>query len=226
LGRRFEQLNGLSHPVFFTPGDNEWTDCSVSADVRLQALTRLRSVFFGRNSSLGRRTLPLERQGSVSAEFAEFVENTRWQADAITFATLHVVGSSNNVQAAERGRRTEADLAWLDAAFATARDRSSRGLVLVMQANLFERDSPFTKPIKDALLRNVLAYAAPVVLVHGDTHQFRVDHPLVGADGTRVAHFTRVETFGTPDHHWVEAIVDYDNPQVFSFFPRYVEENR
>ena len=53
-----------------------------------------------------------------------------------------------------------------------------------------------------------------------------LDHPLVGADGTRVAHFTRVETFGTPDHHWVEAIVDYDNPQVFSFFPRYVEENR
>ena len=43
-----------------------------------------------------------------------------------------------------------------------------------------------------------IAFEKPVVLVHGDSHYFIVDKPLLDAQGRRVENFTRVETFG--DH--------------------------
>jgi hypothetical protein len=54
----------------------------------------------------------------------------------------------------------------------------------------------------------------PVVYVHGDSHYFRVDKPLLDAQGRRLENFTRVETFGdnaandNNDVHWVKALVD------------------
>ena len=36
---------------------------------------------------------------------------------------------------------------------------------------------------------------------------------------------TRVETFGSPDVHWVRASVDTRDAEVFSFQPEIVEEN-
>jgi hypothetical protein len=77
-----------------------------------------------------------------------------------------------------------------------------------------------------ALERETLAFGKPVVYVHGDTHIFRVDKPLVGsASGRMIENFTRVETFGFPDTHWVRAAVDPGNPNVFSFRPEIVKEN-
>jgi hypothetical protein len=40
-----------------------------------------------------------------------------------------------------------------------------------------------------------------------------------------IENFTRVETFGYPDTHWVRAIVDPQDPQVFSFKQEIVKEN-
>ena len=37
--------------------------------------------------------------------------------------------------------------------------------------------------------------------------------------------FTRVETFGAPNHHWVQVVVSRDDPSVFTFHPRVVEAN-
>jgi hypothetical protein len=34
-----------------------------------------------------------------------------------------------------------------------------------------------------------------------------------------------VETFGSPDVHWVRATVDTRDPEIFSFEPEIVEEN-
>lgn len=41
----------------------------------------------------------------------------------------------------------------------------------------------------------------------------------------RVEHFTRVETFGNPDAHWVRVTVDARDPNLFRFRPEYVREN-
>jgi hypothetical protein len=38
--------------------------------------------------------------------------------------------------------------------------------------------------------------------------------------------FTRVETFGSPDVHWVRGTVAEKNPEVFSFTPEIVDANR
>ena len=41
--------------------------------------------------------LPLLPQ-SADAKFAKFVENARWEKSGVVFATLHIVGSNNNLQ--------------------------------------------------------------------------------------------------------------------------------
>ena len=76
------------------------------------------------------------------------------------------------------------------------------------------------------LEQETIAFKKPVVLVHGDSHYFRIDKPLVGAkSGRRIENFTRVETFGNPDVHWVRVTVDPRKPNVFTFRPEIVAEN-
>jgi hypothetical protein len=71
-----------------------------------------------------------------------------------------------------------------------------------------------------------LTFAKPVVLVHGDSHYFRIDQPLLGSRSKRrIENFTRVETFGNPDVHWLKASVDSRDPNVFTFRPQYVRKN-
>jgi hypothetical protein len=81
-------------------------------------------------------------------------------------------------------------------------------------------------------LRNEpIAFQKPVVYVHGDTHYFRVDKPLLDKDGKRLENFTRVETFGDNavnrlnDVHWVKALVDLASRDVFAFQAQTVPGN-
>jgi hypothetical protein len=64
-----------------------------------------------------------------------------------------------------------------------------------------------------------------VAYVHGDSHYFKLDKPLSGPKGGVVANFTRVETFGARNTHWVSATIDVDNPELFVFTPRLVRAN-
>jgi hypothetical protein len=78
-----------------------------------------------------------------------------------------------------------------------------------------------------ALEKETVAFGKPVVYVHGDTHIFRVDKPLFGSTSRRtIENFTRVATIGYPDTHWVRAIVDPKERNVFSFRLEIVEANR
>jgi len=66
-----------------------------------------------------------------------------------------------------------------------------------------------------------------VLLVHGDSHYFRIDKPMYvpaaqGAPRRRVQRFTRLETFGELDPHWVKLRVDPRSREVFSFEPQIV----
>ena len=99
--------------------------------------------------------------------------------------------------------------------------------MLVVQANIFEGDTAQPSGFagfRDALRRETLAFGKPVVLVHVDSHYFRIDKPLYAEEGSRVLIFTRVETFGDKDVHWVRATVDTSDPEVFSFQPEIVDE--
>jgi len=64
-----------------------------------------------------------------------------------------------------------------------------------------------------ALKSRAQRFAKPVVLVHGDSHRFTIDHPW-----PTVPNFTRLETYGdTGTNKWVKATVDPGKPGVFSF---------
>ena len=52
------------------------------------------------------------------------------------------------------------------------------------------------------------AFNGEVLLVHGDTHFYRVDQPLrEAAGGAGLPNFTRVEVFGYPMMNWVRVRV-------------------
>ena len=73
-----DRFNGLRHPVVYTPGDNEWTDCwepGSGSFAPRERLTSLRKIFFADpHQSLGGRRVPLATQAD-HREFSEFVEN-------------------------------------------------------------------------------------------------------------------------------------------------------
>ncbi len=234
---RREQFQTSQHPFFYVPGDNEWCDCDRpgegSADP-IERLAKLRSILCNTPSSLGLRTLPLIRQSNPPATpFSEFSENIRWRHRGVVFVGVNVPGSSNRYGKPDYDLRNRANLAWIRSAFREAAEQKALGVVLILQANP-HFETPPKEPIRQGfnqLLETValetLALGRPVVFVHGDSHSFRIDKPLIAASsGRRIENLTRVETFGNPDAHWVQVTVDPSATQVFRFDPRIVEKNR
>lgn len=233
---RLRQLNAVPLPVVYTPGDNEWTDCHEERPGRYEPLDRLailRRTFFSEpGRSLGARAMPLTSQ-AVDSTFADFPENARWTYGGFVFSTIHLVGSSNGQEDfpgrtaahdAEVARRTEAALAWLDGAFATAREDSAKGVVLAVHANVGM--DPEREPragydrFVERLGQHAAAFPGPVLFIHGDSHTMQVDQPLRDAQGRPYPNFTRLETFGSPDIGWVRVVVDTVAGQIAAYEPR------
>lgn len=222
----------------------------------LERLAKVRSLFYADpNRSLGARTIALESQAG-DAEHNTYVENRIWSHRGVTFATLHIIGSNDNSRrspalVAEHQTRKAANIAWLRKAFARAKADGSLGLVLISHANPgFENfwpasyigryfrmfhgtklPSPVPASAYDDYVRilaeEVESYGKPTVLFHGDTHLFRIDKPLFSAKTRRpFENFTRVETFGWPDSHWVHVAVDPANPELFTCTAQIVPGNR
>jgi hypothetical protein len=61
-----------------------------------------------------------------------------------------------------------------------------------------------------------------VVLVHGDTHFFKVDMPLDSPTSV-LTNFTRLCTFGSPGVHWVKVTVNHTGRNFFTFEPMIVQ---
>ena len=232
FANRLDLFNQVSHPVIYVPGDNEWTDChraNNGAYDPLERLAHLRSLFFPSPQSLGQRTLTLERQSAL------FPENVRWVVKDVMFAGLHVVGSNNNLGRtpaadAEYAARNAATLEWLHDTFVEARLQEARAVMLVIQANPGFDVAPASRTgfndFLAALEAETLAFRKPVVLVHGDSHYFRIDKPMIGTRSRRrVENFTRVETFGESDNHWLHVTVEPGSPNVFVFDQRIVTAN-
>jgi hypothetical protein len=73
----FQKVKGyfdsFEEPLVYTPGDNEWTDChrpAAGGFDPLERLAKLRSMFFAGPQSLGRTTLPVERQADLMPDAA------------------------------------------------------------------------------------------------------------------------------------------------------------
>jgi hypothetical protein len=211
----------LSHHAFFyTPGDNEWVDCKRARWAPrepLERLAKLREVFFARDSSLGQRPLAVQRQTARG-----YPENLRWIVDRVVFATVNVPGPDNHQSAmpAESTRRTAAVLDWIAQAFGAARERKSPALVLATQANLFTGNRGYASIVK-ALSTEAQRYDGQVLVVHGDTHFFKFDKPLVDPDsGRAVPNVSRLEVHGSPFVNWSYVTVSVEDGSArFSVVP-------
>src|SRR5450755_315159 len=254
-------FNALRAPAIFTPGDNDWTDCDRPSNGGFSSRERLdhqRQVFFATPFSLGQRRLLQEVQTAklcldAANHAAACVENRRWTYGGVTYVTLNVQGSCNNLcdtapDPAEWSARNAANIAWLRESFRFAAARRSVAVMIVSQADPGWDLSDGTRaPLRDpktlaeadgqpdgfqeylvALRDEVVAFRKPVAYVHGDSHYYRVDKPLLDSLGRRVENFTRVETFGdnqangTNDVNWVKVAVDPRSREVFAYQPQIV----
>ena len=228
----------FQQPLVYTPGDNEWTDCHRKSNGPfdpLERLAKIRSMFFPKAVSWGQQTLSVTRQSDVSA-FTQMVENARWVTQNILFVTVHVVGSNNNLRQHREAtleflERNQANLAWINEAFAVAKRDGVQGIVLAMQANPDWRakhgDGSGFQDTVEALVNNAAEFGKPLLIVHGDTHTFGIDQPLRHPKDNKkiLDNVVRLEVFGDEYIHAVRVLVNPQDPMLFAFQPLFIPEN-
>lgn len=235
------QFAGFQDPLVYAIGDNEWTDCHRANNGGYDPLDRLakvRQIFFATpGKTLGGRNMGVEAE-------ANFPENQLWVESRVTFAALHILGSNNGLdpwfggaetpaqtaaREAEVATRNAANIAWLEHAFAVAHEQGSVGIALFYQADLWhpeDRAGGATFTAHNAFVARLAALAAafdgPVLLVSGDSHDYRVDPgvPWFSLYGvTPPANVTQiiVDRSIEDDIDWLRLHVDPRSPAVFSW---------
>ncbi|KGJ97553.1 hypothetical protein [Colwellia psychrerythraea] len=191
------------HPVIYTPGDNEWTDCSRSGFDPLERLDFIRGLYFeSPKQSLGQNTIPLATQADERG-MTRYIENARWTENNFVFATVHMPGSNNakSIDGGEFRSRNYANRKWLSETFAQAKANNNVGVVLSMQANMWPNrgsSDGFTE-FKALFEQEVKDFAKPVLLVHGDTHYCRFNAPGSKSNPLpSLSNLWRVEVFKQP----------------------------
>ncbi|MBE9608109.1 hypothetical protein [Chitinilyticum piscinae] len=219
----------------------------------LERLAYLRKTMFSTPASFGKTTLSLEMQGSPGEKFAENTRFSHGPVVFAHFNIPGSNNNMvlDDKDCSKKSARTPADcaadnaeyqerdatnIAWLKESFAKARSQHARGIVLVFQADP-GFDLPETEDQDESKLpmysgyRNFISsviseteqFDGQVLLVHGDTHYFKVDKPLYSP--TRLLpNLTRVETFGSPLVHWVHVSVDPKRPELFTVRPVIVKQ--
>lgn len=244
LDERLALLGTSLRPLVFVPGDNEWTDCLKERAGSFRPFNRLdhlRQRAFSGGRSLGRQTMPFEQQARLQPRYP-VMENLRWVLNGVLFVTLNRPGGVDlrnftNDESRLYGDLHEANEAWLRSAFEQARRQSIRLLVIATHANpSFENDvQPWRRRLKrDAhgRFRRLLAdlasgFDGQILFIHGDTHWFQVNQPLVDRTGEEVTNLTRLESFGTPfSASWVQVRVTPERSPMFSISTHHLDPTR
>jgi hypothetical protein len=239
------QFDRFADPLVYTPGDNEWTDCHRPNNGGYNPLERLdavRTVFFPKpGHTLGEHPVEVDSQGRDG-----FPENVSYERAGVQFAALHIVGSNNSLlpwtgntaptpeQQAEVQRRTAATLTLIDDTFREARkDKKSRAVVLLTQADMFDPTVPDTQfadysafqPLVREIAAQAAAYRGPVYLFNGDSHIYNADAPLAPGSkwltfygvGTPAANLSRITVDGsTGVNDYLRVTVNPTGPQALS----------
>jgi hypothetical protein len=169
----------------------------------LANLSFVRSMFFPTpGQSLGSSPIKVHSQNleydAAHPADAQFVENVWFEKNGVLFMTINVPGGSNNdndiwygtptmsnAQATEIATRTAANLRWLDTAFAQATTNKDIAVVIQIQADMWDQDGVTKahlteyKQFIDKIAAKTIAFAKPVLLINGDSHNYRSDNPLV-----------------------------------------------
>jgi hypothetical protein len=228
LEARKRQFEKLRHPFVIIPGDNEWVDCHRTGFDPIERLKKFRELFESGDTSLGNRTLGLERQ---SGRYQEYREHVRWIAGNVLFVGVNVQGSNNNLgrtpaMDAEHRARMAAVFAWLEDSVQLAERRRLAGMLVFAQGDpdfegrMRRKGSNGFAEFRNALRDLALRFGNPVLFVNGDTHLYRLDQPLADpATGEPIRNFTRVIVFGSPQTRWIRGGIDPASPQLFQLAP-------
>ena len=219
----------------------------------LERLGYLRKTMFPTLNSLGKRQMPLIHQAPVGEKFVENTRfsyrdivfatvnmpgsnNNKVLDDKDCSKKSARTAAQCEAGNAEYLERDAANVRWMQQAFAAAKSSKARGLVLAFQADpgfdLPEtEDKDESQAPKFSGYRNFInsvvleteQFPGQVLLVHGDTHFFKVDKPLYGPTKL-LSNLTRLQTFGSPLIHWVRVTVDAKNVNVFAIEPVIVKQ--
>ncbi|MEI8265715.1 MAG: hypothetical protein WCI59_08215 [Betaproteobacteria bacterium] len=152
-------------------------------------------------------------QSAVTPACGKFIENQRWHHQGVTFATVHIVGSKHHLEvrtlsaASEFFEPDEANIEWLQSAFAGASQKGSRAVMIAFQADVFDLRTPFEdfpgwsgfkRSIEGALLPLADGWGKPVLVIHGDSHQFRIG-PSFSLQRRPLRNITRLIVPGAAD---------------------------
>lgn len=189
-------------------------------------LELIRSIFFAKpGKTLGGRKQVLSQAMLYDRRYPsdqKYVENVMWTDADVLFVTINLPGGSNNdldvwygaptetaEQKQEREERSAADLRWLDLAFSAAKVLHHRGVVLVLQADMWDPEKGAAhqagyEPFVSSIASHTVAYGRSVLLLNGDSHEYLSDNPLSAADplnyvhpGYDVPNFHRVVVHGS-----------------------------
>lgn len=254
---RYNQYQKFEKAFVYTPGDNEWTDCHRLSNGQYNPLERLaflRTLFFSNpEMSTGQNPIQLISQSAMPG-YEKYVENVLFERKGVVFATLHVVGSNNDLRPwsgidandsyknprvdriTEFRERQAAVLDWINHSFDLAEKTHAKGVFLMMQANpRFDlKSNEINRQGFNAIIKRIrnrtLAFKKPVILAHGDFHTFSIDKPLDPEDWSTptselLTNFTRIQTFGSPHVHWIKVHVQPESSSVFIFEQKIVKEN-
>ncbi len=220
----------------------------------LERLAHLRQTMFAGEESFGGHRMRLAHQGAPGKQYSEntrwtvgdvvFVglnipgsNNNKVSSDKECTDGSVRTAADCAADNAEYQARNQADIDWLRRSFSSAKASWARGVLIVIQADP-GFDLPETAaneralPAFDgytgflaALVEETRGFRGQVVLVHGDTHFFKLDKPLVD-QAHLLPNFTRLETFGSPNVDWVKVRVDPHSRNLFTFEPMIVAANR
>jgi hypothetical protein len=227
--KAFNYFNQLNKPLIYTPGDNEWTDCNTHNFNYnpLERLEYLRKTYF--NSTIEISHQVVKSQSEINP-YEKFIENKIWKIKNIQFATLHIVGSNNNLNVKfpiydsinqEYVQRNKANLSWLNYTFTKAKNENAKSIVLLIHADVFTADKGYTgfTDFINSLSKLVEEYKKPVLLINGDSHKFLIDKPLnsLQAPYRTLTNFTRLQLYGEKDPFACIIKVDTNSDQIFNF---------
>lgn len=183
----------------------------------VENLKLVRSQFFAAPGKTLGRSMDVNSQGVLfdvaNPADKEFVENVWFEKSKVMVVTLNVPGGSNNdtdiwygaptmspSQTQEVATRTAADLRWLDTAFKRASENNDVGVLIMLQADMWDADGkPAShivqyKQFIDRIASNTKAFGKPVLLVNGDSHTYRSDNPLKAGAPCTIETAVKVQT--------------------------------
>jgi hypothetical protein len=234
-----DYFNSFKAPLIYSIGDNEWTDChrlSAGQYNPIERLEHIRNHQFKDAKSFGEAKIQLERQAERMPQFSLFVENSLWTKGNFLFISLHIPGSNNNLgrndeSDREYQKRNEANLAWINHAFNLAKEKKYNGLVFAFQADLFHSPEMATssssgyKDTISAFRNHAENLMIPILLIHGDSHQLKIDQPLKSSKNQLLEHVYRLEVMGANQVQAVEVSINSKESSPFNFRPLVVPEN-